>query len=461
MIAALLRVAVAATVTIFYRLERRGPPVPAGPVLLVANHPNSLLDPLILFHTAGRRSRPLARAPLFESPILGTLLRAVRAIPVYRREDDPAQMSRNLDALRAAMASLAAGDAVQIFPEGRTHSDPAIAPLRTGAARVALGAEAEAEWKLGVRVVPVGLTYARKAVFRGHAVALYGEPMEVRSFRPQLEEDDQAAVRSLTARIDQRLRALTLDLTRTEDADLIDAAERVWSLGKGLRSSRQRVRLGERLPRLQAMARGLAWLRAHHPDRHRRLAARVRRYQRIVAVLGAGEGDVPESYRVRPALRWILRRGIPTIALSPIAAVAAVVWGVPYQVIRRAVGQMDLPPEVVATYKVGAGILLYPGVLALWVSLAAWFVGWRAGLVLTFALPLTGLVAVRWLDLAAEAVQDLWLLVRLWWPGTRTTRARKMARTRVAAERNRLTADLDSVLELMGSRPSPSPDPGA
>jgi glycerol-3-phosphate O-acyltransferase / dihydroxyacetone phosphate acyltransferase len=448
-IGGVVRAAVAATVAIFYRLERRGPTVPAGPVLLLANHPNSLLDPLILFRTAGRRSRPLARAPLFDRPVLGPLIRAVGAIPIYRREDDPAQLARNRDSLRAAVASLRAGDAVQIFPEGRTHSDPTLAPLRTGAARIALGAESESGWGLGVRVVPVGLTYARKAVFRAHAVAIYGEPLPVAPFREAFERDEQEAVRALTAEIDARLRALTLDLTRSEDADLIDAAERVWSLGKGLRTSRQRVGLGERLPRLQAFARGLAWVRAHDPDRHRRLAARVRRYQRTMAVLGAGEGDVPERYLVRPAVRWVLVRGAPVMLLAPIALLATIAWGIPYLLVRRVIGRMELLPEVVATYKVGAGLIAYPLVLGIWYALVTWLLGWRIGLTVAVVLPLAGLVAVRWLDLAGEAAQDLRLLARLSTPGRRTARARRIARTRMAAERRALTAEFDAIRDLM------------
>src|SRR5690606_8899127 len=107
-------------------------------------------------------------------------------------------------------------------------------------------------------------------------------------------------------------------------------------------------------------ARGLAWLRAHDPDRHRGLAARVRRYQRVMAVLGAGEADLPERYHLRPATRWLLTRALPVALLAPVGLLAALAWGIPYVIIRRAVAHLSLPPEVVATYKVGGGLLGYP-----------------------------------------------------------------------------------------------------
>lgn len=71
-----------------------------GPVLLVANHPNSLLDPMLVAAAARRPVRFLAKAPLFTDKRVGWLMRAVGAIPVYRRSDDPAQMERNEEMFR-------------------------------------------------------------------------------------------------------------------------------------------------------------------------------------------------------------------------------------------------------------------------------------------------------------------------------------------------------------------------
>ena len=62
----------------FFRLESTGGPVPSGPVLVVADHPNSLVDPLIVFRIAGRPTRPLAKAPLFEHALVGPILRISR-----------------------------------------------------------------------------------------------------------------------------------------------------------------------------------------------------------------------------------------------------------------------------------------------------------------------------------------------------------------------------------------------
>src|ERR671923_1456768 len=230
---------------VFQTIERSGEPVPDGPVLLVANHPNSLLDPLVIFRVAGRPTRPLAKAPLFDQAFIGTMLRLLGGLPVYRAQDDATQMHRNEETFRGAIAALRAGDAVQIYPEGKSHSEPSLVPMRTGAARIAFGAEQQSGWTLGLRIVPVGLTYERKSLFRGRALAVIGESFTIAHLRPLYERDAVAAVRQLTDLIAQRLHAVTLNVAEHRDAELIDTAERLYVREKGVRGFREREALAE------------------------------------------------------------------------------------------------------------------------------------------------------------------------------------------------------------------------
>ena len=213
------------TASVFYQVEKVGGPLPDGPVLVTANHPNALLDPLLIFHTAGRPARPLAKAPLFEQVFVGSMLRALGGLPVFRKQDDASQMHRNDETFRRAIDALVSGDAVQIFPEGLSHSEPGLVPLRTGAARIALGAEAATDWTLHLAIVPVGITYRRKSLFRGRALVMIGTPFSIGDLRSAYLADQQECVRELTDRIKARLQEVTLNLAQRDDQDLIETAE--------------------------------------------------------------------------------------------------------------------------------------------------------------------------------------------------------------------------------------------
>src|SRR6476659_4676235 len=156
---------------LFYRVDCVSRPPESGAALLLPNHANALLDPAVIWATAGRDVRFLAKSTLFDGP-LRPLVAGSGAIPVYRKLDQGVDVSKNTETFAAVDAALAAGDAVCIFPEGVSHSTGRLVPLRTGAARMALSAE-----RAGTRVslVPVGLNFDRKTTFRSRVTVIYGQ----------------------------------------------------------------------------------------------------------------------------------------------------------------------------------------------------------------------------------------------------------------------------------------------
>ncbi|HEX6557811.1 MAG TPA: 1-acyl-sn-glycerol-3-phosphate acyltransferase [Longimicrobiales bacterium] len=397
----------------FYYLDVRGARIPRGPVLVVANHPNALLDPLIIFRVAGRVVRPLAKEPLFHHPLIGPVLKALGGLPVYRKQDHPDLMHQNEQTFAAAVAALHAGDAVQIYPEGQSHSEARVNPLKTGAARIALRAEQEASWQLGLHITPVGLTYARKSFFRGRAVAMIGDSFDVAAFRDAHDSDPTAAVQQLTAHIAQQLAALTLVLTNTEDAVLIDTAERLYAREKGLATWREAEGLGTRLPRMQAFARGLAWLRTHEPARHARLARLVRRYHQQAELLGAREGDVPPKYGFRGVAWYVTREAVMLAVGLPLALLALPVWYPPYALNRAIVQRLHVDETGMATYKLGLAIVLMPLTWLIWVAVGWLWRGPRVALGLAVLLPMLGLVLQQWSGRWEKVKQDSALFLRV------------------------------------------------
>ena len=138
-----------------------------GPLLIFANHPNALIDPLLVGTAVPRRVLLTAKATLFERPALGWLLRAVGVVPLRRAKDEaresatpPVVPERNAQAFALVTAALRARQVVLLFPEGVSHDDPTLAPLKSGAARMALQAHREGVTEL--RLLPMGLVFEQK-----------------------------------------------------------------------------------------------------------------------------------------------------------------------------------------------------------------------------------------------------------------------------------------------------------
>ena len=164
---------------LFKRVDVRHPErVPkAGPVLLCINHPNNLIDSVLVGAALGRKVHYLATAALFRNPLLRRFLLACGAIPVYRRQDDPEKMDRNADVFAACRRAFAEGRLIAIYPEGTTHAETRVQRIRTGAARIALGYEAEQPGTL--RMIPVGLSFEARKSFNGRVLISFGEPIPV------------------------------------------------------------------------------------------------------------------------------------------------------------------------------------------------------------------------------------------------------------------------------------------
>jgi 1-acyl-sn-glycerol-3-phosphate acyltransferase len=417
---------------VFYDLGRQGPPLPDGPVLVVANHPNSIVDALVILCVAGRRVRPLARAPLFERPVIGQVLRDLGGLPVYRPQDDPSMVGRNETTFDAAIAALQQGDAVLVFPEGMSHSQPELAPLKTGAARIALRAEEVHGWRLGLAIVPVGLTYRRKTFFRGEAAAFVGEAMEAASYRAAYESGPVACVRDLTAAIANALESVLPKLDSTEDEALLDAAEALYAAERGNQRGGDTAKLSERLPRLQLFAAGMQWLRANDAPRFVRLAADVRAYRYRLARLGLEAGELPVRGSAAETFRALGADVLVALIGLPMAAVGAAAWYVPYLLPRLVVNWRPPAYEARATVKLTTALVTFPLGFVVWLVLAWHAARWPGLVTSALLLPLAGLVTLHWREHWADLSQELEFWLRAF--GRRGLTAQLRARRRALAD---------------------------
>jgi 1-acyl-sn-glycerol-3-phosphate acyltransferase len=423
---------------VFYRVDCAGPAPPPGAVLILPNHPNALLDPAVVWATSGRHIRFLAKSTLFEGP-LKPLLVAAGAIPVYRRIDQGADTSQNARTFAAVAAALAGGEAVCLFPEGVSHSTGRLQPLRTGAARMALAAEAGGT---RVAIVPAGLNFDRKTVFRSRVTVIYGEPFSCADLAGACGAEDREVVRAATDRIAANLRRLLVEADPDAETRLIDRVERLYSAARGSAVTPQ-----ERVARKQVIAAGIERLRAAEPDRYGELLLRFRRYDERLRRFGLRDRHLDWRVSTGDALWFAARELVIALVLGPLCLAGLVLFAVPYHVTallsRRVAGE----PEIVATAQVLGGALVYAAWLALIGAVGWWFVGAReaaAAVVVAIAIAGAGLLAVERESAVLEAIRAYFLLRR-----TRTN-----TRERLRRHRSDLADLLDEVYSWLSTEPA-------
>jgi 1-acyl-sn-glycerol-3-phosphate acyltransferase len=367
---------------------------PDRPLVLVANHVNGLIDPLMLMAPLPVQPRFLAKSTLWKIPPLRPFLRLAGSIPVYRPQDKE-DTSRNAETFARAGEVLAERGAIALFPEGKSHSQPGLQPLRTGAARIVLEVERKHPG-LGVRIVPVGLLFDAKETFRSRALVQVGEPIDPAPEVAMAESDPVAAVRALTARIDDALQDVTLNYDTWEDARLIARAADLYR--RRAPELPGRGRLSEGFLYRRAFLEGYERLRERHPERVAAAAGAVREYDRLLRAFGLRDDQVAAAYPPSPVLRFVGRTLLLLLLHLPIAVIGTLLSYPVYRIVGPLVRRLTRDPDQVATLKVIGSFFLFP--LA-WIAegwLAGHYFGPWIGLAVAFAAPITGYGALLFHD---------------------------------------------------------------
>jgi 1-acyl-sn-glycerol-3-phosphate acyltransferase len=181
---------------------------PRGPLLIAVNHQNALVDSLIVGWVVRRRVAMTAKATLADNPLIALLFRMLHVVPLRRASDEVGKskgiapdLSRNREAFREITSLLAKGGAVLIFPEGKSHNEFGLEPLKTGLARLALQSRDETSIK-GIRILPIGLVFEEKGAPGTIVGARVGELIEMDTWSGADHTD-------LTQEIASRLRAVS------------------------------------------------------------------------------------------------------------------------------------------------------------------------------------------------------------------------------------------------------------
>jgi len=379
----------------------------SGPVLLCANHANSLLDPVLIGIAARRPVRFMAKAPLFDHPILGPPMSALGMIPAFRGQDNAREVRRNLESLDVGAKVLIEGHAMGIFPEGMSTDQAHLEKVRSGAARMAV--QAVEEGAAGLKVVPIGISYERKDRFRSSAWIQVGEPIDVGECLDEHEGNGRKAKRAITGELETRLKDIVVHLDEPEWEPWLDDLQ---ILTEAPRKSEKKPQ--PPLERRKRIADAMNYFLANDRERAESVADEINAYREQVRSAGL-RIDSPllrvHGLKVCAKLLW----SFLCLVLLFIPALAGTLFHiVPFVLTRVFARRLDQAGrQTISTNRMLVGVPLY----LLWYAVVAWwmlgyFADWFAW-TSTIVAPFFGLIAVYYWRKAGQTARLLWHQLRV------------------------------------------------
>lgn len=422
--------------------------VPAGgPVLLCINHPNNLIDSLLVGAVLPRQVHYLATAALFRNPLVGCFLQACGAIPVYRRQDDPEKMDRNVEAFAAIHEALEQGRLIGIYPEGTTHAEPRVQRIKTGAARLALDFEARRRQRAcdggrdpgedGLALIPVGLSFEARKSFRGRVLVSFGPALPVTTYLDHYRDDPTKAVEALTTAIQWGMESQVVHVERIDTVELVKAVEELYLGDLVLELQAERGLSPKQIDPFRlsrAIVNAVTHFKAREPERVERLWQRIQGYRALLAEYRVRDQAV-RARLGQPGPRRGLRRSWEAFAGLPVFGYGAVVNALPYFVPRWLSRRLTRRETDYATVRLLASIVAFPFFwgLEIWIVWRLAGAGWAAAFAAT--LPLSGLIAYRYLGGLGRLRGQLGFAV--------LALTRRHAASRLLAERRAIIAELE------------------
>ncbi|MBG8554354.1 lysophospholipid acyltransferase family protein [Hymenobacter guriensis] len=391
----------------FRQLEVRNPKrlqVP-GPLLIVGNHPNTLMDPLVV---AVNRRDPiafLAKSTFFQNPILKAIMESGNSIPIYRRQDvetgaeklTPEQLAAQNEAIFGRCYDyFDRRGTIMIFPEGTSVQERRLRPLKTGAARIALGAEARRNFQLGLQILPLGINYFDPQRFRSDAFLNPGPTIRVADYADLYRQDPEAAADALTEEIRQRLEVRLVITRDAAEDELSQQVERTF--GSHLNPDDDPTTLYDNFQLSRTVQQGILYFEQHDPARLAEVRGQLSAYLYELRQLGLTD-EALESGRQRPGNR-LSRAAKATLRLVlgfPVYLYGAINNYLPYKLPSMVARRATKDAEFVAPIMLVTGMLTFSLAYVLQTLLVHHFTqDWRWTTLYALSLAPTGFYALSY-----------------------------------------------------------------
>ncbi|MFN4145515.1 MAG: 1-acyl-sn-glycerol-3-phosphate acyltransferase [Runella sp.] len=445
-----MKIIVRIALRIFYRrFEMEGREIlqnSKGPLIVAVNHPNTFMDPLIVASILPQRVAFIANGSIFNR-YTRPIFEYLHVIPVYRQKDTPAAplppAELNRQIFQRCFDYLERKGTILIFPEGTSEIERRLREIKTGTARIALGAEYVNNFKLGLKILPIGLNYSDPTLFRSEIFVKVGEPITLADFADEYRPETFETVEKLTDLLQERL-SQTVVITQDDTQDtLIRQIEVLYKNQLFEDFNLSPTRKKDEFLILKELVNAAQYTEKHHPALYRKLQVRMTNYLDHLRQLHLSDEVFTQSRRLYQYFGGTLA-GL--ISGFPFYTLGLITNYLPYILPAKIARQITADITYRAPLMMTMGIVLFPVFygLQLWAIHHFFATAWLT-ILWAILMPLSGFFVLWYWD-KAQRFSRFWQAFRLF-------RRKPALMASLSIERQQISDALQTTKELYLNKP--------
>lgn len=429
------------TVRIFFRsiTIRNKELIPAkGPLMVLVNHPSTFMDPIVVATMLNREVYFLGKGSLFNTGFSRWLLPHFNIIPVYRQKDDPSLMSKNKETFIRCFEHLEENGVLLMFPEGTSITERKLRPVKTGAARITLGAEARNNFQLGVNIITIGLNYANPHKFNRDLFINIDTPIRVADYKEHYSIDEYKAVDELTEEIRRKLETLIIAIEDDKTDQLVKNIELLYKYKLSKERGISKKDKDAEFVLTKGIVEAVNYYQKKNPQHVETMRSRINEYLNNLSRLGLTDKDIARNQKRGSFISSNLKALLFIVLGFPIYLYGLLNNFLPFEIPGRIARKMSSSIEFVGAISMVGGMFTF--LIFYTVQIAfVWKYTHLAGLTIAYglSLPLSGFFTY-WYFHTINKIRTKWMLLMLFYK-------KSVFISNLIIEREQIIAEFDKV----------------
>lgn len=373
-----------------------------GPVILAVNHNSAFMDPILIATTTKRNYHFLARGEAFNSAFSRFFYDKLNMLPVYRPETTPDDVHKNKYVFKKCFEHLTNKKAIMIFPEGFSKTERRIREIKSGLARIALGAESQNNFELDIKIIPVGINYTNPHLFQSDVLINIGDVISASDFKELFYSNEKASYDHLTEAVRTGLESCTAIISDERQVEFVESLE--WFLKNQIHSKESKSHnLVKSFMLSKELVTGVETLAVSNPKKFTEIELHLLNYRKRFERLSL---DQDKIFRKKGPLILLLNLML-LVLTSPVFLYGMISNLLPFSLTKFISGKIKVREDFLGSLKLTAGMFLFLIVYLIQGFILNVYFGKVAGLVLfSFFYP-SGLISLFYLRIFLNFIKSL------------------------------------------------------